>query len=298
MEGLTRDNLDQFGILKPLDSFSMELKQRMTFAENKFYQYLKENRLIEGVLKQPVFGWYILDFVFTKRGVAVELDGPSHLGKEQYDAARDRWIKKCGLTVLRFSNETAINNPRLILKEVNRYEPEMLYRRALLRANSQRQVENELKLAEKGLRHANCGELVPLSYRTKRQLEFEGVPAPNSVVDLPSRQKASQLRCSHCGEKTRANVIRCGTCLVIQRIGWIGDETPVIDVVGARRVHKAAKVLLYRKEAMGNAKQVTIKNGRLLVDGKRMRPRCPNCQTPASSTWKQCKFCLAKIIWE
>lgn len=62
---------------------------------------------------------YIVDFVLALRlggKLAIEIDGPSHEGKEQYDDTRARWIsRKLRCPVLRFTaKEIVLELPRII----------------------------------------------------------------------------------------------------------------------------------------------------------------------------------------
>ena len=51
-----------------------------------------------------VLGNYIVDFVCLRRRLVVELDGRGHLGEQQYDEARTRWLGWQGFRVVRFWN--------------------------------------------------------------------------------------------------------------------------------------------------------------------------------------------------
>lgn len=44
---------------------------------------------------------YFGDFVWRSRGIVVEIDGKSHVGKEEYDARRDEFIRQQGYEVFR-----------------------------------------------------------------------------------------------------------------------------------------------------------------------------------------------------
>ena len=62
---------------------------------------------------------YIVDFVLALRlggKLAIEIDGPSHEGKEQYDETRAQWIsKRLRCPVLRFTaKEVVLELPRIL----------------------------------------------------------------------------------------------------------------------------------------------------------------------------------------
>ena len=58
------------------------------------------------VHRQKVIGSYIVDFYIAEKKLVIELDGSQHyeLPGKQADAARDSFLKKQGLTVLRYAN--------------------------------------------------------------------------------------------------------------------------------------------------------------------------------------------------
>ena len=69
-----------------------------------WYDFLKKLPLT--VHRQKVIGKYIVDFYCASANTVIELDGSQHyevLGKQE-DAARDSYLRKLGITVLRYSN--------------------------------------------------------------------------------------------------------------------------------------------------------------------------------------------------
>jgi very-short-patch-repair endonuclease len=50
--------------------------------------------------RQKIIGNYIVDFYCANVGLVVEIDGGSHLGKEEYDSERDAYLRGLGLAVL------------------------------------------------------------------------------------------------------------------------------------------------------------------------------------------------------
>jgi very-short-patch-repair endonuclease len=67
---------------------------------------------------------YILDFYCSSAKLCVEIDGSSHNSKEAQskDKYRDAYLAKYyGITTLRFSNEQALNDPRRILRMIDKH---------------------------------------------------------------------------------------------------------------------------------------------------------------------------------
>jgi len=74
--------------------------------------WLKNNALGERCLRQFVIGDYIVDFLFRRSKVVVEIDGGYHFSEEQKlaDNIRTEWLKKMGYRVIRFTNEEVLFN--------------------------------------------------------------------------------------------------------------------------------------------------------------------------------------------
>ena len=96
---------------KNLISNAQTLRKNMTPEEKHlWYDFLK--RLPVQAHRQYNIGNYIVDFYIPKKQLVIEIDGIQHLTKEnqEKDRARDEFLKKEGLVVLRFSNESLRKN--------------------------------------------------------------------------------------------------------------------------------------------------------------------------------------------
>ena len=60
--------------------------------------------------KQHSIGNYIVDFYCAEKSIVLEVDGSSHEGREDYDAARDAFLTGLGLTVVHISAREVKNN--------------------------------------------------------------------------------------------------------------------------------------------------------------------------------------------
>ena len=88
------------------------LRTGMIPPEEKLWSILRGGRL-QGIkfVRQMVFGPnYVADFAARNRGLVIELDGDSHAGREDYDAARTAFIESQGFRVIRFSNSDVMTN--------------------------------------------------------------------------------------------------------------------------------------------------------------------------------------------
>ena len=53
-----------------------------------------------------------------KKKLVIEVDGASHIGKEDYDAIRDEFIKSWELKILHFKEELVLENVEGVIEEI------------------------------------------------------------------------------------------------------------------------------------------------------------------------------------
>ena len=81
-----------------------ELETRMWLAlRAKCFETVKFRR-------QKVIGDFIADFAANDPKLVIEIDGDSHAGREEYDAARTRFLEAKGYMVIRFTNHDVMTN--------------------------------------------------------------------------------------------------------------------------------------------------------------------------------------------
>jgi very-short-patch-repair endonuclease len=88
------------------------LRQNQTLAETVLWKLVR-NRRLGGFkfLRQVSIDRYFADFVCEAAKLIVELDGPTHDGREDYDARRTETLELFGYVVLRFPNERVLADP-------------------------------------------------------------------------------------------------------------------------------------------------------------------------------------------
>lgn len=110
--------------LPALRTFRKALRNRLTPAEARLWAYLQRAQL-EGrkFRRQHSVGGYILDFYCPSERLAVELDGAAHDSDmaQQYDRERDRFLRHCGILVLRFENKWVFQQPDAVLAEIAKH---------------------------------------------------------------------------------------------------------------------------------------------------------------------------------
>lgn len=147
---------DPTGIIKPLKTYVRKMKKNPTPSEAELWKVLQRDfkSLIskKKIKRQVIFGWYILDFVVLDKNLVIELDGNSHIGREEYDRTRDAFIASYGVAVLRFRNEDVWKCPRKILEAIRRRPSCSGFKSAQYRANLQRIRVQEKQLNKVGLK--------------------------------------------------------------------------------------------------------------------------------------------------
>lgn len=95
-------------------------RKSMTEAESSFWSMVKGNALGERCLRQHVIGDYIVDFIFRKSKLVVEIDGEYHEPQEQQlsDTIRSEYLESMGCQVIRFTNEQVLFNPEYVISKL------------------------------------------------------------------------------------------------------------------------------------------------------------------------------------
>lgn len=201
-------SLDPFGIVRPLNSFRRKMRNYPTPAEAAILTHLRNRYGVNGIGRQIVIGWYIVDFLVMNKGVIVEMDGSSHDGRESHDQRRDRWIESFGFTILRFENKMAFATPGRIISEVDRF-PDIGAKAVgeqLTASRTQKKKEQRAALARKGMHYNSKGRLVPI---VAEPVAPAPVPESSSV---PRAKRPPRPPCPRCGRilARRWTVCRCG----------------------------------------------------------------------------------------
>jgi very-short-patch-repair endonuclease len=71
--------------------------------------------------RQKVIGNYIVDFYAKQLGLVIEIDGSSHVGKEEYDLKRENFLRSLGIEIYRISNGDILYRRGCVMKELEKY---------------------------------------------------------------------------------------------------------------------------------------------------------------------------------
>jgi very-short-patch-repair endonuclease len=80
----------------------------------------KACRLLEGLKfpRQFPVGKYIADFCCIEKRLVIEIDGGSHVGKEEYDRKRTVFLEEQGFHVIRFTNKMVYDQLDAVIEEI------------------------------------------------------------------------------------------------------------------------------------------------------------------------------------
>jgi very-short-patch-repair endonuclease len=100
-------------------SFARTLRRQSTKPEDILWDLLRARRLdgLKFRRQAPLLG-YTVDFLCFERKLVVELDGRQHDVERDYDAARSEEIERHGFMVIRFGNETVLDDRDAVIARI------------------------------------------------------------------------------------------------------------------------------------------------------------------------------------
>ena len=95
-------------------------RRNMTEAESVFWSLVKGSSFGQRCLRQHIIGDYIVDFLFRKSKLIVEIDGGYHQTIEQQedDAIRTQQLVQKGFRVVRFTNEQILMDTENVINQL------------------------------------------------------------------------------------------------------------------------------------------------------------------------------------
>ncbi|MBI5824501.1 MAG: endonuclease domain-containing protein [Chloroflexi bacterium] len=100
--------------------FARELRQPQTPAEATLWQHLRNRNLQYKFRRQHPIDFFIIDFYCAEAKLLIEIDGASHLEKEQqeYDQARTEYLEALEYKVIRFTNDDVRHNIHAVVTAI------------------------------------------------------------------------------------------------------------------------------------------------------------------------------------
>jgi len=95
------------------------LRKDATAAEKRMWRALRETFPAAKWRRQVPIGPYFVDFFNFSAKLVIEVDGCQHGEAVSYDARRTDFLRKQGLTVLRFWNNDVLTNTQGVLETIS-----------------------------------------------------------------------------------------------------------------------------------------------------------------------------------
>jgi very-short-patch-repair endonuclease len=95
------------------------LRRDIPKCERMLWRHLCNRQLADAKFRrQHPIDRYVADFACVEAMLVVEVDGPTHHGRETNDALRTQVLETCGWRVLRFTNEDVREALTWVLEEI------------------------------------------------------------------------------------------------------------------------------------------------------------------------------------
>ena len=99
-----------------------ELRNNSTNTEILLWKFLKGKQLRGcDFHRQKPIDEFIVDFFCPDLMLAIEIDGGTHIGKEKYDAARQKKLEKLGVRFLRFKDDDVFYSCDWVMSEIEKW---------------------------------------------------------------------------------------------------------------------------------------------------------------------------------
>ena len=98
---------------------SRDLRNNSTLSEVLFWNQIKGKKIkgYQFMRQKPILN-YVVDFYCSKLKLVIEIDGDSHIGKEDKDKYRQLKIESLGIKFLRFSDPDVKKNMSGVILEL------------------------------------------------------------------------------------------------------------------------------------------------------------------------------------
>lgn len=105
-----------------LKEYARKLRNNSTPGEIALWKELKTKKMrgYDFHRQKPILN-YIVDFFCHELLLAIEIDGHSHIHKQDKDKQRDENLNRLGISVLRFTEGDARSNLDNVLKDIEEY---------------------------------------------------------------------------------------------------------------------------------------------------------------------------------
>jgi very-short-patch-repair endonuclease len=96
-------------------AMARRMARHQTWPEKILWSRIRDAKLGVRFYKQKPLMGYIVDFWCPRAALVVEVDGPYHLARKEYDANRDVVLMGKGILTMRFTAQTVQNNTAAVI---------------------------------------------------------------------------------------------------------------------------------------------------------------------------------------
>lgn len=104
-----------------LRAYAKELRQKPSLAQTTLYEALHKAGITR-IRRRLVIGNYIIQFVFPRRNLLIEIDNPNSLENPMKLYKREAWLQEEGFIFLRFKNDDIANHLTEIVALINSFD--------------------------------------------------------------------------------------------------------------------------------------------------------------------------------
>ncbi len=102
-----------------LNQRARALRQARNLPEVLFWMRVNQGQFFDlDFDRQKIIGNYIVDFYCKSLGLIIEIDGSSHLDREEEDAVREAWLRDQGCRIIRFTSLLIMEHMDQVIEEL------------------------------------------------------------------------------------------------------------------------------------------------------------------------------------
>lgn len=116
-------------------NFARGMRRTPTVSENALWQLIRRKQLGMKFRRQFVLLGYIVDFYQLDTKLAIEVDGGSHISRNEEDTLRDKNLAAYGVTTLRVTDVMVLAHPDFVVDLITNKLRDRLVATAFERGN-------------------------------------------------------------------------------------------------------------------------------------------------------------------
>lgn len=99
------------------------LRSNPTESEQLLWKRLKNKQLGFWFKRQVSFDNYVVDFYCPQSRLIIEIDGSSHISKQEYDKYRESYLSAFATKIIKFKNDDVLTNLEGVIETIKSFLP-------------------------------------------------------------------------------------------------------------------------------------------------------------------------------